>query len=704
MSESPVATGLEERLQSVRESAEPPAMPTEVSERIFRLQGVTEESLTPDFMEQRSLLGLIYDASTQLIRVLYEKGVTDNPTVGELRETLKTARRSPTEQARLNDPTELGKLLILLAGQMRPLLHVVPELTFGVDGFGVVQRVVLPMRLREEPLRRAYRQAVDRSVIAVREAISSGELKTDWEVVERALERGTSLEDIEFLGERLDGSLRTLFIRPPANDANLAGHAQVVNEVRRKFLFGPLVQSLRQSDMVTVVDCSDLRGASGAFRRSRDLIYVNQPDLLAERLNRLCDLLSSDLFGAWVKSDERRDLRARRSNLPDFIMQSRKLAGRLIEFLEAKALDGMPPRHMDILVEVSRLGELVHNFEQQAKVREEFEELREIVERIRKHGSLLEIKSGDRLLFSEKYTTMLLEGRVSQVLAGTTPAIPYEPGMELALFESIYAIVRHPGATGVAIERALELFQQSGDDSLLFVLEHVLRIDQEPEAELKSYIPPVLLYRLREALQKAYARSLPPLRRFWLSLTSRELSPDQLRNLKRTRRAAEKERFRARRSAGVERERQRVEKRQKAGGKQRIADELKSEKSAFAEVRRRIQRSWQKGGLPDRNDIREHVSSGAAYYVDRIFKGIAANDQRYQAVISIPVPEEEPIFAEKAYLLKHRERLLADLQKKLAGVTRQVADPAIKGRAGDEARRLYRTYGALIEEIERLGS
>ena len=37
MSESPVATGLEERLQSVRESAEPPAMPTEVSERIFRL-------------------------------------------------------------------------------------------------------------------------------------------------------------------------------------------------------------------------------------------------------------------------------------------------------------------------------------------------------------------------------------------------------------------------------------------------------------------------------------------------------------------------------------------------------------------------------------------------------------------------------------------------------------------------------------------
>lgn len=685
---------------------EPQFLSKDSADRVFRVQDAS--GLSADFVENRDVLAEIYETIHNLTTIAYEKGTLEFPDTGEIYRTFTGNRRERGNRKALPDAEEFRALLAILAGQSTPLIHIVREINFDKGEFKIKTRYATPSSSKENAIRRAYQTSLIKSGLMIRGAMQDGATTTSWGDIQSEMKTASELSELKtpYKAERADLLLRNLFLRPPPDASpEQQAHHQKINQELRLWLYVPLIKDLQKSGVLRVVLNNDLRESdSKNFAKLPDFIYYYDAEKIRARYMNLCLFLTTDSLGKYGELSLFSDAHAARSE-PETLFEA---GGKLVESILANIKKGgkqPAAAEAEVFAETLKLAEIVRKQLEKKAQDDEQKALSTIADGVRKQQNLVEIyRRGQRLRFEEKFLRRFLADQIPNMLIGTVPprqALGYGKNTALDEFERVFALAKSVEATTAAIDMALNVYNKSGDDFFLHLMDEILDLDRTPDEKLRSFTSPVSVLKLKEALKDGYARKLPFWRRLWLMLTGSEVDPRDVLEAKTKRLNEVEARIKRHRDSSAADKRSDAQRAIKERARENIGKQAGSERETMQKMLQHIDRCWQKNSFPGRSALRAEKSLGSRFYIDKILDGVDGGGAGYTDILRIPVQNEDGgIYITKSFLQQRGTAIKKSYDQKIDELI-----PILTGTKVDEvrkgaARRNQMLYSAIVKFIE----
>lgn len=685
---------------------EPQFLSKDSADRLFRVQDTGGQ--TADFLEHRDVLAEIYETIHNLTTIAYEKGTLEFPDTGDVYRTFSGGRRERGNRKPLPDIAEFRYLLAILAGQSSPLIHFVREIIFEKGEFKIKTRYATPSSSKENAIRRAYQTSLIKSGLMIRGAMQEGATVTNWGDVQSALKTAGNLMELNvpYKAERADLLLRNIFLRTPADaEPEHQAHYQKINQEIRLWLYVPLVKDLQKSGIFRVVLNNELRASdSQNFSKVPDFIYYYDPEKIKARYMNLCLFLTTESLGKYGEISLFSEAHSVRSDPSALFEAGAKLVESILQNIKG-GKQRPAPAEAEIFAEALKLAELVRKQLQKHAEDEEQKSLAAIADGIRQQQNLVEIfRRGQRLRFEEKLLRRFLSDQIPNMLVGTIPSrqvLGYGKNTPLDEFERVFALAKSTEATTAAIDMALNIFNKSGDDFFLHLIDEMLDLDRTPDNKLRSFTSPVAILKVKEALKSGYAKKLPFWRRLWLLITGGEIDPRDILEAKTKRLTEAENRIKRHRDTSMANKRTDAQREIKERARESAKDQKGSERETMQNMLRYIDQAWQKNSFPGRSALRAEKSLGSRFYIDKVLDGVDGGGAGYADILRISVQNEDGgIYITKSFLKQKGGAIKKTYDQKIDELI-----PILTGTRVDEvrkgaARRNQILYSAIVKFIE----
>lgn len=646
---------------------------------VFSSQSSYGGDLAEDFRENVKALSQVYNAVQRYLTGVFRRENVFYPELEDVAKDLQIYKRSISDKMPMPTDEQLFRMCLSLAAQTPPFIHVLRDLVVvGKADLGFVTRFVAPTPKHLDKVIVGYRSTLQTSMGALRSAIARPEFGADYAAAFGGVQK---LADVPLQMGRADFVLRRMFIDekqfPTLSGFDLVNIRKVNQELHKRIL-RPLIIQASKDRLVTTLLCDDIRAAgwSGADKVF-DIVLFSEPRDIKNRYAALTSFLRPEYISQWVTNDEIKALQARvKSNEISQYDYFESLARTLYERLTASSAP--PIREIQFAVEVMKLSAHLRGFEKQEARNAENQELRDAVQKIRGAGSLFRLRDHKKLGLNENFLRLMLRGKIPMILALTEPRVePSEvtPDLDLNQFEHVYLIYKDRKITGKAIDNALELFERSEDAYLLYLIEELLRINETPEAELKEYVAPAYLDKLRFAIRRALGANLPWWSRLWMWLTSSELSDAQVARIRADMRKDRKRKSSKTKTAQTETARKQVRDDVKRLARQRVEESEtlaagaaqslgEADRSVLERIAEYLNTMWDRGLYPNRDDILNIAPENREAFA-KVLGLIDVGAASVREVARIPVAGGNDIYGARAFLTSHRDELIQRCESKL---------------------------------------
>lgn len=686
---------------SLKKAQGPQIQDIDAANRVFRT--MVNDGMSRAFETNKQILAQIFDTIDMLqTQMLESENQTNFVSLAEIYERLEENHINLGGRGRFPDREQFAYYLAILASEEPPFLHTLREFVMGDEGLRVKTSYVGPSNRFPDIAVRAYSAANKRTALLLNQARKGTELFLDWEQVQKTIEtRG--LEAAGLKRERIDHVLKGLFLRP-TKDKDYNNLAARINGEIQQWIYLPLMQQLRGEKIVIVLTVDDLRNSSNAeLKKLSPLMFLNNPARIEQRYLHLCGILmdspiSKQLDPALMAAAEKN-----RDAPETFLQSAGPMAMDLLEKLK-KGL-GLAQPFLDVAVEAGKLAEW---FRMQAKQKEQQTELNELqaaAEKIKKYGNLLDVRNEKRLGIKERHIRFFLEDRVPGILATTVPYMTYDPNFDLKEFDAIYLIFKDRNVIARAVDNALEVYNKVGDDYLLHMLEKLLRLEKTSEQQLKQYVPPVHLVRLKDALKHAYVRYLPFFTRMFMRLLSSEPTPDQIRQAKQNRMQNDAEVIRRIKERTLSSEKRQATREVKARARRSLAEHAADvspvqRAEILAKLKPFLDDRWARGDFPTHDQIVRQNDLGSPIVLENFLKTADKGDPAFE-IVSITA-EGRQVYATRAYLEKNRDAVIEHCEKVVQQQLEASGSPDVDERSRAAAGRIRRFHTAILQHVQKL--
>lgn len=649
---------------------------------VFSSQSSYGGDLSSDFRENVKALGQVYQAIQRYMTGALRRENVYYPELEDISRELSAYKRSVSDKIPMPSDEQLLKYCLCLAGQEPAFIHVLrePQVT-GKMAMQFLTRFVAPTAKHPDKVLVGYRSTLTIALNTLKSFLAAQDFGFDYGVWFAAVQDPA---DAPVHMGRADGYLRKMLVDERSlssvTGADVANLKKVNAELNRRLL-RPLLTQAARDRLLVVLPCEDIRssGIPGADKLG-DIVLFNHDRELRNRLAALTNFLKPEWLRERIGEDDVRLLQARMkageiSQLEYFETVSKATLDRLRGASE-------PPREAPLLAEALKLCGYLKGQEKQNAREAEVREIRDIVKKIQAAGSLFRLRDHRKLGISEENVRLMLRGRVPGVLACTEPFIPpaeIKADLDLAQLENVYLIYRDRRNTAKAIDTAIDHFEKTQDSSLLFTIEDLLGVGRISDQELKEYVAPVYLERLRRAANHALASRLPWWSRMFLFLTSSEISETramQLRAEMSVQKRRRIERFVSGRRTEAKKQAQAEVRRTARERVERTSAEVveapargepldDAGKRGLDLLKEKIDLAWERGLFPVKDDLQRVAAADESGSVARLIGLIDVGAASVREVARIPVSGGLDIYASREYLKSRREELMHRCESKL---------------------------------------
>lgn len=666
-------------------------------------------SVTPDFTARKRSLAQIYETIQRYLMGMARRSESYYPSTDDVFEDLQVYKRTISDRVPMPSREVLEDELLLLAVQSPPFIQVLRELECDPTGrLSVVTRYSAPTEKHQDKVQVSFQAVVRNSAEAFKLFVAQNRKQFPWEM---ELVRGQAAEEPDLRPGRVDRLLRMLFVTPTRSLSaeSAAGLKRVNHDIQRRIIL-PCLQQLLRDQTIISLSCKELRVSSipGA-ERFTDLIFPSDDEALERRFRIVCGMLESPRIRGLLDSSLLADIEQQRAELGDHRYFARIGRALLDRAVADGAANPIPAGVLDAAVEAMKLGDRRHESEEARRREDEVDAVRSILERLEKQGSVYRARHGDKVLVPDRYLRLALADRLPGVLACTEPFLDLRGRAlppSLSVFTSVYLLLRDRRVVAQAIDSALEVFEKSGDSFLLHILENVLGLGVRNDREMKEFVPPLHLEKLRAALKRAYARDLPWWQRMWMLLSSAEMSDGRMTALRDQRRTEASRRIQTvavreekAATASAQKEirrvaRERVEAQTREAQAPTASEE---DRQALSGIRDVLRACWEKTEPPTREEVLARMKADWRDAARRVLELAVVGAASVRPVVSIKPDHGEPFFADDSYLREHRERLVGTLTKRLQGEEEITIDNVTMTR-----RREVRNQDALAAALRHI--
>lgn len=616
-----------------------------------------------DITEKARTLGVIYDAVIRLMQVNRAKLELYYPTDTEVFEEIEARRRAVSDRASNLSREDMLNALLLLAELQPPAIYLLRE-------FGVIDRklrftykIVAGDEAQPNRAKNGVEHVLRNSIAMVKSHLIGMDFSKPLQ------EKVVAFRNMEDIGAvlrqgRLESILSDIYIRkselPEATERDRM-RMQKVNHQLRELILRPLLLELTKSGAAVRLDLTQCRRDSA--RQFGDPILPNNATAIRMRCKLISDLI---LKPACLKAME--------SILPKEYMgspgpdeaerRSLLVAQKVIEAARTR-LD-LPDSLVEVAAERVGLESFLRDSDRKDQISTDRDEMQRLLMTLKQHKGIFRAKQGNRIQVNDRILDYITRGFYSGILVATDP--PLAPGKKpgsIRDFETIYFLLRDREATAKAIEQAEELFNKVEDVLLVRALEQMTGFHERTETELKEFIAPAYLDRLRELVATSYTMNLPLLKRFWLSIKG--LMPDQ----KMQKQLWEEYLARSRRpgDTGPTRPQGKTVKKGPTieGGPRPAADLDDGSARVLAKIVKGLEVMWEKGHIPNEKSMlsslhnREDRASA-----EKILTFLRLGAASVRDIVEITVPNQESLFASRPWLEKNSDALRERYQRRLA--------------------------------------
>lgn len=645
--ETEVARGEVRKTQIVHEP--------ELAHKILTQQDGTV-SISPDFAVNIRILGQIYETLQKYLTGIYRRGSGQYPTVEEVYKDLQMYRMSVSDKSAMPAPEQFERLLHILATENPPFIHLIRQLQPESGGrVSFVTYCVAPTQKHPDKVAMAYQLSMNQCAAILKElnennafAFNEKEYTGDGPPIGMKVRSG-----------RVDALFRGFYLTEKFSQSVEGADVtriRKINDLIRKYTITPLLQLLIKEKIVLALRSEDLRTSGNqALARAPDFYYFNNLTDLLKRLETGGRILAGSEMRVYLNDPERDSLDQQRKELGE-----EEYFYTLADLFLKRSGSGLPDVAAELATEVLKLSDWARSREKLKKKEDEEKELRELLDRIRSAGSIYRAKSPREMYVKEKFLKLFLSGRAPMIIATTEPfaGFPVPDRLSPSFFDSIFLLFKDRAVTAKAIETAVELFEKSTDTYLLRTLENMFGLSRTVDPEIKKYIAPAYFDMLRDALKKAYFQMLPWYERFWLWITSSEISAGRMRQIYSAQMKSERRKLEYMTQETEKQDNRDARSQIQSLARSRVeADDDFSKSEILKTVISFVDRQWQNDRFPGRADLLKYFKSELEQ-VSRILDLVDVGGQSVKPLIRISVPGSDPIYANRSYLSVHTEELI----------------------------------------------
>lgn len=670
--------------------------------------------LTEDFPPNARLLGQIYDTIQRHLTGAQRRTDSFFPSPEDVYADLQLHRRSVSDKSALPPPEELELMTMTLAVQPVPFIHFVREFVKDANplGYKVVTRYAAPTEKHPDKITVAYRSIIRNSGNVLREIAFRKTFK-DWG---ERLAHVKRLEDLNLTEDRVPHLLSALYLPDPRRDAMWSTRCRRVNESILKNVYKPLLDALVKDGVAFILSCSDIRGTHAWAAKLPDICLFRNLEQLDNRFQRLSEFLDSSVCREVMDPGLVHNVEQGKGTAFPPEQYPMRLAEAILTRYRDKP--DAPLALLHLAVEVSKLGNWLTTQKKEIQQKEERQELTDILEKIRKHGDVFRVKSAHKYTIPQQYILPFLLGKVPQILAVSDPYDVFRASgnPDLNAYDNFYLLFKDRAITGNAVDKAVGLFERNGDVFLLRVVENLIGLDRVSDVEIKHYLAPVHIQRLREAIIKSYVLQLPWWSRLWLFLTTSEVTERHVRAV-RNRILAENDGRVARIRHGqqarkFESARQEVkalaQKRMTEGGSRRDDDldvhPIRSteklaaaEQALYAKFQDFLEGVWARGNFPTADDLYLTAGDEGKDLAKKILGLVDVGAASVKGIVALPLSSGGRIYGPSQYLASNKENLLERCSRALSPGDNIVLDDKVMMLKKDNRNR--EAYEALARYL-----
>ena len=637
-----------------------------------------------DFLANVKILGQIYDTIQKYLEAGNRKSDSAFPDMESLYSDLQLFKRTVSDKAPMPDKANFEMLLYMLAAQHPPFIHVIRELYVNQKGdLAVSNRYAAPTPDKLEFVQLAYKENLLNCTTSIRGFLTRNRQNFSWE---KEMHQFSIMDNIDLKQGRVENFLKVLYVRniPELEmTAGILGHLKAINESIQKRILIPLIQRLVKANLVTALPTNDVRtsGIPGT-EKFPDILLIQEESFIQRRFNMVTSILDEKYCRKYQDETSRQVMESRLKNdemtREEFYLQ-------LSEAMYARYRDqgGIPEKLLEPIVETMKLSGYKAISEKSRQQETEKDDLENILEAVRKQENVFRAKDKGKLFISEKYLKWILKGRVPALLAGTNPADDMsKPGAgDPAIYDNIYLLYKDRKITANAVETSVDLYESTDDTVLLWAVENLLDINRKSDMELKAYVAPMYLERLRHAVKKSYERFLPWYHRIYLILTSSEMSESTSQQLAFKLRKRDEAILKTRRKVTDTEEIKQGKKQVRKLAKERLKDKEAEEKSPDrkADPRRSQQipdevivkkileyldKAWARGMFPRKENITNPFKPELHEKVVSVLNLVDVGGASVKSIRAIDTGDGR-IYVGEAYIKENQEEILQRCQAKL---------------------------------------
>lgn len=264
------------------------------------------------------------------------------------------------------------------------------------------------------------------------------------------------------------------------------------------------------------LSCDSLRSSGvETLRNIPDLLLPNQEMSILNRYNGLCNLLKHSVFEDYL-------LRRPEQEEAAAIAKEALFSGR-----------PMPENILRILVEVVRLSEWYQQREEGIARDQEKEELKSLFRMLKGHSSMMNVVKDGQLKISEELLTKIFEGKIQEITVVTDPVDYNASNRDYLNYRGIFLQLIEPVSISGSLKLVSDHFENSGDDSLIFLLYELIHWKNRNSLQLAKKMRKIDMLRFESLLEKAYLKRLPLWKRILKLLFSQHVSTKEIEYIDR---------------------------------------------------------------------------------------------------------------------------------------------------------------------------
>ena len=669
--------------------------------------------LTQDFKDNIKVLSQLYETIHRYLTGLYRKSDAFYPGSEDVYSDLQIYKRTINDKNRMPDQGEFQQLTFILAAQVPPFIQILREPFVENGKLSIITRYVAPTEKHPDKVMVAFQSSIRTSTKAFKEYIGVNLEKFDWE------DKLTNIKDltaIDLRHGRVDQILKTLLFSDfqGAVDQQMLGHIRKINQNIQRRLIMPLLQQLLREKLIISLSCKDIRisGVPGTEKYT-DLLLINDGEHIERRYATLRAILTNDYTKPYQDQHFRKTLEERLKD--DEITENEffyQLSQNMLESFKTKT--EIPPALVDAVVETLKISTWKVAYDKTKRQEEEKDELRNLASTLKQYGNLYRAKHGGKITISEQYLKYAVQGKISFALCCTDPFEVHESGkVDLSLYDNVFLLYRDRAVTAHAIDSAIETFEKNEDPYLLHTLENILGLGRVADKNLKDYVPPVYIEKLRHSLKQAYLRYLPWFSRFWLTISSSEISERKMQQIRAELRAQDRN--------ILNKKRQSTEQLQSDVGRQQVKDLAKEnirrqnyeqrkhsdsaqktgpEKELFGKILAYVNASWGRNIYPSRADILRDVSPGQKERVAKILEMVDVGAASLKELLRISIKGSGEIYVGTEHLMENQNEILQRCERKLEELGAVQTDTSsVSGQLDMKNKDIFEALSAYIRRL-----